>query len=71
MFCCTPDEAVWKYWVWTPAHAVPPICCAKSAMYLPAPSGSHASVALNDPSVMPSDEQLVPAGQAPFSPQPQ
>ncbi len=40
-------------------------------MYLPAPSGSHASVALKEPSLMLSEEQLVPEGQAPFSPQPQ
>ena len=71
MCCCEPEASVWKYWVWTPAQPVPPICWTKSAVYLPAPSGSHGSVALNVPSVIASAEQVVPFGQAPFWPQPQ
>src|SRR5438105_1723164 len=51
MFCCVPEELVWKYWACTPAHAVPPTCWRKSAMYLPAPFGSHDSVPLKEPSV--------------------
>ena len=39
-------------------------------MYLPAPSGSHASVAVNEPSVRFSAVHVWPAGNAPFSPQP-
>src|SRR5438477_6501248 len=71
MFCCAPEASVWKYWVCTPAQAVPPTCWRKLAMYLPAPSGSHGSVALKEPSVIASDVQVVPAGHAPLSPQPQ
>src|SRR5947209_18470808 len=66
-----PALSVWKYWLWTPAQAVPPICWRKSAMYLPAPPGSQLSVALSEPSVMLDGAQLVPAGQAPLWPQPQ
>ena len=66
-----PQESVWKYWVWTPAQAVPPICCTKSATYLPAPSGSHGIVALNEPSVIDSAVHVIPFGHAPVWPQPQ
>jgi hypothetical protein len=34
-------------------------------MYLPAPSGSHGSVALNELSVIDSGVQAVPLGHAP------
>ena len=40
-------------------------------MYLPAPSGSQASVAVNVPSVRFSDAHVWLAGNAPGSPQPQ
>ena len=40
-------------------------------MYLPAPSGSHASVAASEPSVIDSELQVSLDGNAPGSPQPQ
>jgi hypothetical protein len=61
---------LWKNWVLTPAHWVPPICSTKSAMYLPAPSGSHGSVAVTAPSVSVCGVHCRP-GNAPCWPQPQ